>query len=241
VIRFIIVDDEEKWQKKIKDIILSCSFATDNSIVIKTFNGYNSKLEQEISDKSQRTIYLLDIDLKGNTTGISIALKIRENDWDSEIIFLTNHDQYFEKVYRSIYKVFDFIEKFDHVKVRLKKDIKNILSQKYDIKMFRYSNRQIDMQIYLKDILYIYRDTSERKLHIVTTNNEFLLNLTIKKALIQLDERFILVHRSCIVNNDHVNVFNWNKGSFILDNHKEIYLLSKKYKDKIKKIKDIFS
>lgn len=237
MIRFILVDDDLKWQNKIKNIVLEATFTYNHSISIKAFDGYTPELKKEILDKSQRTIYLLDIDLESNITGINIAIKIREQDWDSEIIFLTNHDKYFEKVYRSIYKVFDFIEKFDNLKKRLKKDIQDILNQEYDVKMFKYSNRQIDMQIYLKEILYIYRDTFDRKLHIITTNNEFLLNMSVSKILTELDDRFALVHRSAIVNKEHVNIYHWNKGSFILDNKKEVFLLSKKYKDNIHKIK----
>ncbi len=230
MIRFIVVDDDVKMQHEIKKIINTITFSNKNSIVIKNYKGDCSKLENDIADKSQRTIYLLDIDLNSEITGISIAQMIRKHDWDSEIIFLTNHDQYFEKVYRSIFKIFDFIEKFDHMNIRLTNDIETILKQDYDTKMFKYSNRHIDMQIYLKDILYISRDTSTRKVMIVTTKNKFLINKSIASIKQQLDQRFILVHRSCIVNKNHVNVFKWNEGSFILDNNEEVFLLSKKYK-----------
>lgn len=234
VIKFVIVDDKEEMQDQLKSIIRKSIFATDHSVEIKCFKKYNANLEKIIKDKSQRTIYLLDIDLDCETTGIDIALKIRQYDWDSEIIFLTCHDKYFEKVYRSIYKVFDFIEKFDNMTSRLTKDIQEILKQDYDTKMFRYSNRQIDLQLYLKDIMYIYRDTHERKLVIVTTNNQFMINKNIIDIIDELDNRFKQVHRSCIVNTNRVNLYKWNNGSFILDNKEEVFMLSKNFKDQIK-------
>lgn len=234
VIRFVIVDDKIDIQEEIKQVIRKTVFNMDLNIEIKCFTRYNELLRNVINDTSIRTIYLLDIDLKHEISGINISLKIREHDWNSEIIFLTYHDKYFEKVYRNIYKVFDFIEKFDNMKKRLAKDIKMILSQEYDVKMFKYSNRQIDLQIHMKDILYIYRETDERKLVIVTSHNKFMISKNINDILKDLDDRFEQTHRSCIANMQHVNLLKWNEGSFILDNKEEIFLLSKKYKDKIK-------
>lgn len=45
-----------------------------------------------------------------------------------------------------------------------------------------------------------------------------------------LDERFLQVHRSCIVNKDKVNVYNWAKGYFMLDTGEKVNMLSKAYK-----------
>ena len=229
MITFIIVDDQDDYQKQLKSIILKIVFKISN-IEIKCFSEYNGELQKEIEDTGKRKVYILDVNLGKKISGIDIALKIRQCDWDSEIIFLTFHQQYFEKVYRSIYKVFDFVEKHNHMIEHLTKDINSIINQKYDVKMFKYSNRQIDLQVHLKDILYIYRDTIERKVAIVTTHSKFLISKSITDILKNLDERFIQTHRSCIVNKDHVSLFKWNEGSFVLDNRMEIFLLSKNYK-----------
>ena len=234
MIKFIIVDDQINYFNQIKKIIRTSNFHNKN-IELKYFKKYSRSLQQEIDDTSERKIYILDIKLADSISGINIALKIRKDDWDSEIIFLTSHHNYFEKVYRNIYKVFDFIEKDNHMSERLTKDITDIINQKYDVKMFKYSNRQIDLQVYLKDILYIYRDTIERKLVIVTTHSNFLVNKNISDIIQNLDERFIQTHRSCIANKEHITLFKWKDGCFTLDNKKDIFLLSKKYKEQIEK------
>ena len=241
MIRFIIVDDNEEFQSNLKNIILKTAIKNNQVIEISCFKKYSSSLQKIIDDNSQRKIFIMDIDLKSKLRGINIALKIREKDWDSEIIFLTSYEKMFEKVYRNIYKVFDFIEKYKNMEKRLIKDINAILKQKYDVKMYKFSNRAIDLQIYLKDILYIFRDTSERKLVMVTTNNKFLINKSISSILKDLDKRFVKTHRSCIANIEHINLFKWNKGSFILDNKEEVFLLSKKYKEDIIKIKNNYN
>lgn len=126
MIRFIIVDDEVDMQKRMKNIILKETFNLKEEIEIKYFNKYNDELQNIIDDQSIRTIYLLDVDLNDKIDGISIALKIRKNDWNSEIIILTYHDDYFERVYRNIYKVLDFIEKYKNMEERLSSDIKDV-------------------------------------------------------------------------------------------------------------------
>ena len=175
----------------------------------------------------------MDIELESLKSGIDIAHEIRKTDWDSEIIFVTSHDKMFETVHRTILKVFDFIEKFHLLEKRLEDDIKLIISQNHDCEKFCFENKKIKMQIYLKDIMYIYRDTYEKKLVIQTTNNKFLVNMTMFEILKKLDDRFKQVHRACIVNTQRVRSYNWCKGYFTLDNGKEVDYCSKSYKKSI--------
>ncbi|HOP65525.1 MAG TPA: response regulator, partial [Bacilli bacterium] len=132
MIKIIIVEDEKRTQEQIKKIVIETLFSTNLEFEIKIFNKYNENLQQLISDESLQKIFLLDIELNSNISGINIADMIRKNDWESEIIFLTNHDKMFEPVYRNIYKVFDFIEKYHNLNERLKKDLKKIVAQNYD-------------------------------------------------------------------------------------------------------------
>ena len=45
-----------------------------------------------------------------------------------------------------------------------------------------------------------------------------------------LDERFKMVHRSCIVNTDFVESYDWNNSVVILKDGTKVNYLSKKYK-----------
>lgn len=231
--KIVVVEDSKNDQLLIKNIISPFYFKYGEQIKLLFFKKYDKELEAEINDMSERKIYILDINLKTNITGINIALKIRENDWDSEIIFLTNHDSYIHKVYNNILKVFRFIEKFDNMEERLTWCLDLILSKKQDNGMFKFSNNQIDLRIYLKDILYIYRDKDERKLVIKTTSNSFKVNKTFNEILLDLDSRFKKVHRACIVNTERVSEYKWNTGDFVLDTNEEVHLLSKKFKEKV--------
>ena len=228
---FIIVEDDPKTEKEIENIITKEMFKNNKEYKISKFTKYCKGLKEIIKNDIESKIFILDIALEGKISGIDIAKEIRTEDWDSEIIFVTSHDRMFETVYKTIYKVFDFIEKFDNLDKRLSKDISEIVKMEHDNGKFKYSNNKITLQIFYKDILYVYRDTQERKLVIVTNNNEFKVNMTLEEIKQSLDSRFFQTHRACIVNNDKVNLYNWNECFFELCNGFKVPLLSRTYKE----------
>lgn len=233
MIEFVLLDEEAKSKETIKRIINNVLFNKEIEYDIKDINLYNEDLKKLIRDGKPK-VYILDVDLTTSVNGLDIGKYIRKYDWDSEIIYVTNHDQMFEKVFRNIYKVFDFIEKFECMEERIQRDINQIFLRKWDRKKFKYSNNRISYEIYLDDILYIYRDTVERKLAIKTTNgNIFMINRNINEIIKYLDSRFIQVHRSCIVNKDKVNVYNWSSGYFILNDNEIVHMLSKNYRSNV--------
>lgn len=233
MIKFVLVDDNKDFTSIIINIIEKTIFKTNIDYTIESFFTYNNSLQKLIDDCSVQKVYILDIDLGKSLSGLEIAKKIRKNDWDSEIIFVTNHDKMFETIYRNIFKVFAFIEKFISLEDRLEKTITTIINKKSDYGKFCFSNSKINIQIYYKDITCIYRDTLERKLVIKTTSNKFLISMSITEIIKKLDGRFKQIHRACIVNDERVNIYNWSKGYFVLDTKEKIDMCSKNYKDKI--------
>jgi len=230
MIKFIIIEDEEKYTKEYENVINNILFKTENEYDIFKFNKYNNDLKNIIRDNSEMKIYLVDLQLNSKYDGMNILREIRENDWDSEIIVLTNHDRMFESVHKEIYKTFDFIEKFVDLEKRLKRDIKKILSKKQDNGKFVYKTRKVELQVYYKDIIYIYRDTIDRKLFMKTSYNYFIIDMSMKEMKKMLDDRFIMCHRSCIINNERISEKNYVKGYFITDMGEKVDLLSKKYR-----------
>ena len=233
MVKIIVVEDEETFKQRVKDVIAKLSFKNSEEIKVEYYTKYNKTLEKTIKDDSIRKIYIMDIGLESDISGIQIAKKIRTNDWESEIVFITSHDKMFETVYRSVYEVFDFIEKCHNMSERLETDLDVIFKKNFDNKMFTYSNRLFDLKIYYRSILYIYREKDERKLVIVTENNKFKVGLTIPEMLEKLDNRFKQCHRACIVNRNRVHKYDWNGGKFILDTKESVDMLSRKYKKEV--------
>lgn len=233
MIRIIVIEDDKETQTHIKKIIRETEFLKDEEIQVDYFTKYTNDLKEIIMDNSEHKIYIVDIELETKVSGIDIAKFVRENDWESEIIFITNHDKMFETVYRSVYEVFDFIEKFHEMDLKLKKDLKVIYKRNFDNKMFRYRNNNFSIQIYYRSITHIYRDKETRKIIINTDKTHYAIIMPLTDILNSLDDRFRITHRACIVNNDRVESYNWSRGFFILDNGKKVEMLSKKYKKEI--------
>lgn len=232
MIKFVIVEDEDKMIKHVSELISKELFDKDIEYKILSYKKYDSSLKKEIKDLSTVKLYIMDIELENSKSGIEIAKEIREQDWESNIIFLTSHDHMFETAFRNIYNIFRFIEKFDNMDEKLTKDIRIITQHNFDNKTYKYTCRATELQIFLKTITYITRDTTERKLIIYTDTNSYEVTSTISKILKQLDKRFQQVSRSTIINKDKISKINWKEGYFILNNSREKhYLVSKTHKD----------
>ena len=231
MIKIIIVEDEVSWSKDYEKIVNDVLFKSDQDYEIHSFTKYTEELKKLILDNSEPKIYIMDLQVDKKHDGMDILREIREKDWDSEIIVITNHDRMFETVHKEIYNIFDFIEKFNDYDKRLRRDIKRIISRKNDTGKFIYNSRKISLQIFLKDIQYIYRDTVDRKIVIKTTHNEFMLSMGIMEILNRLDGRFTQCHKSCIINNDRIEKKDYVKGFFITDTGEKVTLLSKRYKE----------
>lgn len=228
MVRVVVVDDDKEELEHIKDLL---DEVVKEEKEVVTFTRLTDRLKKEIQNTDLRKIYVLDIEIGHKVSGISIAKLIRDVDWESEIIFITNHDKMFESVHRTVYEVFDFIEKFHEFDKRFKKDIQTILKRNFDNKMFVYKTNNIELNLYYKSILYIYRDTAERKLVIVTDSNKYMIGLSIKEIIPYLDYRFVKCYKSCIVNTARVQEKNYKDGYFTLDNGEKVYMLSKKCKN----------
>ena len=233
MIKIIVVEDDKETQMSIKKILRELDILKTEEIKVDYFAKYTNTLKDIILDKAERKIYILDIELASKVSGIDIAKFIRDNDWESEIIFITNHDKMFETAYRTVYEVFDFIEKFHDLESKLRKDLKAIFKRNFDNKMFKFNSRNLNLQIFYRSITYLYRDTEERKLIINTDKTSYAIYMNVQDSLNYLDDRFMIVHRACVVNMDRVEVFNWAKGYFVLDTGEKVHLLSKKYKKEV--------
>ena len=233
MIKFVIVEDNKALQEQIKQLLIKISISTNQEYDADYFSKYNDKLQAEINDQSFRKVYIMDIELENSISGIEIAQKIRENDWDSEIIFVTSHDKMFETVHRNILEVFDFIEKFLDMDKRLEKDILKIINKKYDNKILKIKGNNVELELHMKNILYIEKE--DRKSVIHAFENQFKTNLTLEKLLEMLDDRFARTHKSCIANKEHIVEKNYAKGYFLLDTGEKVDLLSKKFKKEIEK------
>ena len=231
MVKFIVVEDKKENQEKIKKVLVKIGIQINQEYDAKYYEGYNEELAKEIEDTSIRKVYIMDIELDNSISGIEIAEKIREEDWDSEIVFVTSHDRMFDEVHRNVLEVFDFIERFINMEGRLEKDILRIIKKKYDSGILKIKGSNVEVELHVKNILYIEKE--ERKSVIHACGNTYKTNLTLEKLQERLDQRFIRTHKGCIANKEHVIEKNYGAGYFLLDTGEKVNLLSKKYRKEI--------
>ncbi len=235
MIKFVVVEDEPLVQEIIKKILRQISVKNEENLEIVYYKKYTPELQNEIDNELYRKVYIMDIELENSISGIEIAEKIRENDWDSVIIFVTSHDSMFETVHRAMLQVFDFIEKWKNMETRLADDIQKIFNKKIDSRMLKLHGKHVDLDIYMKNILYITRDKEDRKavIHTDTDNVSFKVSYSLTELKEMLDNRFVQTHKGCLANKKRMTEKNYAKGYFVLDNGKSVDMLSKKYRKEI--------
>ncbi len=230
MINYIIIENEEKYRSIYKNTINRLMSKSNNKYKIYEFQKINQNLKNIINNKDIYKIYLIDIHLDCKYTGIDIAKLIRNVDAESEIIFISSQDILFETVFKNIHKVYSFIYKYSNLECILFNDLTSILNNYNNKNQFINLDKKGDIKLQLNEILYIYRETTERKIYVVTKDNKYPICLSIKEIIAQYQNIFIQVHRACLVNPSQVVLYNFQEGYFILKNELKVFMCSKKYK-----------
>jgi len=232
MINFIVVDDNLEINKKVENIISKVMI--NNPIEYKTniFDDYDSKFLKIMNSSMPNKIYILDIETK-SASGIDIARKIRKNDIDSVIIFITAHEELGGVIIKESLLVLTFICKFDDFDNKLKDAIFKSLEVVGNKKVIRFNEYNSIYTIPIKDILYITRDSIERKSIIQTDYTIY----KVTKPLIELQElsngEFIQTHRACYVNRSRISKIDKTKKIITFDSGVTIDLLSDNYKKEL--------
>ena len=236
MVDYIIIENNSQYRKIYKDIIDKTMFNNNILYQIYEYNKLNCNIAKEIIKNKNYKIYLVDINPKNQKIITNIVKNIRKYDLFGEIIFLYSNEILIEQLFKSIRKIYCLIEKIQGMREILKKELKNIINHYISCNKFFLLDKKGSIEVSLDSILYIYRETTERKLYVVTECGKFPVNLTISKALEKCDCNFKQIHRACIVNTNKVLLYNWNENYFILKNNKKVYMCSKKYKSNIKDV-----
>ena len=229
MLEFIICDDDKNFLVKVENIIDKVMLKKDVDYKIRKYNDFDDKFMDMIKAKENARIYILDIELP-SCSGITIGRGIRKKDLESPIIFLTGHEELGALLLRKDVNFFAFINKFEEFELRLKKNIELSLATLNKKRFLEIKDKKAYYRLSLDSIIYIMRDSVERKTIIYTENNVHPINKSLKEIEKELDDRFIKTHRSCIINKNRMAEVNYKERKIIFDNGIKIDLLSKKYK-----------
>lgn len=198
MLNFIICDDSVNMLNKISKMLESI-FISNNIDANIVFQSTKPQEVLNFANSHKVDVFLLDIQLKSNMSGLELAKKIRENNKDAYIIFTTGHLEYSLVAYKL--KTFDYIakpittERLAETVLRLLEDI-NGQPKKY-IKIDS-KNTLVDAN----EIEYIKREGMKLVFH--TPSKDYEAYSSFAKIQDSLPSNFIRCHKSYIVNIDKI-------------------------------------
>lgn len=196
----------------------------------------SNTLYQKIPEEEHGNIYILDMIME-NKTGIDLGSLIRGIDGQSIIIYITSSDDYALEAYhvhaiRYLLKPIReelFFEALDYALADLSKTKKDV--------MYQIKTKKGLVSIPYARIEYI--ENYSRTLHIYLTDQSTIQSIFIRKSFdeeirqLTQDKRFLQVHKSFLVNMDHINQL--TPKTIIMESGKDIPVSKAKAADVKKK------
>lgn len=232
MINFIICDDNQKVVEDIKKVVAKCMMKNNFEYKTHLFYDLDDRFMKITRSTLPFKIYILDIETPSRS-GIDVARIIRDKDVESIIIFITGHEELGLTLLKNEIMFLSFINKFDNYEKRLVTAINKGIRMLQRKNILRFEERGNIYNIAMDDILYITRDSIERKCIIKTTYADIRTYKSLSEIYKLLDERFIKTHRACIVNKERVAEIDKGKKKILFDNGVIIDLLSDKYKKEV--------
>lgn len=203
VLNVIVYEDNSNFMKKNINGINRALVNCDIDYRILKFESYSDALDNIIHTKVMKKIYVLDVEMK-DVSGIEVASRIREDDFDSIIIFVTAYDKYHNDVFYSRLMVLDFICKYKGYEDRLRDDIVASLKILYRQRTFIFSYNHVVYRIPYGNICYIEKEPLIKRCVIYTINGKFNIAKSLNWIEPRLGAGFVRTHQSCLVNVDNI-------------------------------------
>lgn len=185
--KVVIVEDDVLYNNRILKNVHKVLEKEKLNLSILPFYDYNHSLK-EIIYNNETKIYLLDVDLGGNSSssGFDIAREIREraHDWNSIIIIASAYNMK-ENFISARLSILTYISKFDDFDNNLRDTFKvalEIISSNNTVSINNHC------KIYQNDILYALKEKYSKYCIIKTIDDEYRVG----KNLIELEQELHL-------------------------------------------------
>lgn len=228
----IICDDNRNDLQKVCNIVTKYMESNNLDYKKHIYYDYNDNFMEIVNKKIPFKIYILDIETPSRS-GIDVAREIRKKDVDSAIIFLTGHNELGMDLLKEDIPFTAFINKFVNCEYRLNNCLMRTLNLMHKKRVLRIKDANNLYIINIDDILYITKDSFERKTIIMTDYDEFRVNNSLNSIREMLNDDFLQTHRACIINKNRTCRIDYSNKTITFDNNEEIDLLSSKYKREV--------
>lgn len=221
MLNIIVCEDNKIFKQKTCDVINKYMMNTNVDYKIRTYNSYNSKLQEFINTPHDgHDIYILDIELEDGTSGIDIATDIREIEFDSQIIIESGYSELLAQSTKLRLGILDCVDKH----IQYEKNIGELLELSLKIfglkKSVKFKLEKVDYNLKYDDIMFIEVDSDDRKCIIHTKNTKYEVSKPLNYFEKQLNSTFYKVSRGCIINLANTSKINYKKNIIKLVDNK---------------------
>ncbi|MCL2082577.1 MAG: LytTR family DNA-binding domain-containing protein [Oscillospiraceae bacterium] len=192
--RIAICEDEKPSQKRLAEAIWDWADARKIEIEILCYN--NAEAFMMLWPDISFDLAFLDVEMK-DMTGVDLAHKIRENDKNMMIVFVTSYEQYVLKGY-DVEALHYMIKPLSSAKLLPILDKAHIIWRSRQNEILVASDKSGQYRVAFSDIVYISMSAHIAEVH--TMNGVYSLRKTAKELVGLLPSHFIRCHRSYIVN-----------------------------------------
>lgn len=217
--KIAIIDDDFTFSKNLKIDLLTHFNSLDEDLSIEIYNNVTPL-------SFQYTIYFIDIDLN-NTNGIDVARKIKVNDKNSYIVFISAKNELIHDTLST--RLFYFIRK-SYYKLDLMTFFNLIDDVFKDGGFISICYKSKKAYIQLNDIIYI--ESQGHKSFIKTRNLEYYDNRTLKQFTNFLPSNtYVQIQKSYIINMNYLESF---KNNVVTMTNDKIITIGRIYQSQFK-------
>ena len=199
MIDFIMIEDDLYYLNESKRIIDKVMMNYD---ITYNFIAYD-KYRKEYINKDNFKVYI--ISYKEDTIELIKYIREELDDWKSLIIIIYKNSEDKTKIIKENLFIVDYINKRKHFEEKLLRNIQ-ICLKNYDQRpnSLRYSYKNILYNIEFQKILYIEKEQDNKRCIIYTKNKKYYIPGNLNQIHKLLDNRFIKISRSFIVNKEQM-------------------------------------
>lgn len=192
-------------------------------------------LLQSMVSNCETHMFFLDINIKKNRLcGLETAQKIRENDRNSVIAFITSHSDFALQSYKYYSKAIAFIEKTQNIE-KMIDEISKVLEIFFNEMQFNeqqdtfcYSTKTSTFKFLFREIFFFESIFDHRiRCHTLNQTIDFYGSLG---QISKMDERLFRSHQSYLVNLSNIKLINKSSRMIVMSDNTEIPISRNYYK-----------
>ncbi|GHP13608.1 DNA-binding response regulator [Lentilactobacillus fungorum] len=220
MIKVAICDDIPEMTSQVEDLLTKYDSSLFHCDVFLT----SEKLMRSLAS-TDYDFFILDIELPEHS-GIDIAKLIRKSNYNVPIIFLTSYSQYMPEVFEV--QTFDYIIKPISPNTLFPVLDKVVKYLNLDDNHFSFTFNRISYNLKLNNIIFFEKRRRQVIIHTLTGN--LIANMATTTILNKLDNSFVQVHNSFIINPRYVQEIGNNFVILTFSDQSQEIPISRKFK-----------